>query len=79
MYSISEKFSSGTAPFIADEIDGTWTRAIEVPGMARLDAGNYGYVQAVSCGNANYCAVVGGYSANRVSESFASTRTPLKY
>ena len=42
MYSIDvEKFSSGTAPFVADEIDGTWARAIEVPGMAKLDAGNY--------------------------------------
>jgi hypothetical protein len=78
MYSISEKFSSGTAPFVADEIDGIWNRAIEVPGMAKLDAGNYDYVQAVSCGDANNCAVVGGYSADAVSAFFASTRTPLK-
>jgi len=78
MYSISEKFSSGTAPFVVDEIDGTWNRAIEVPGMAKLDAGNYDYVQAVSCADTNNCALVGGYSANEVSALFASTRTPLK-
>ena len=78
MYTVSGKFSSGNAPFVADEIDGKWNRAIEVPGMAKLDAGNYDYVQAVSCGNDNNCAVVGSYSADTSSPFFASTRTPLK-
>jgi hypothetical protein len=77
-YGFSEKFSSATAPFVADESDGTWTRATEVPGWAKLDPGNYNYVQAVSCGDANNCALVGGYDTDTVSAFFASTRSPLK-
>jgi hypothetical protein len=77
IYGISEKFSSGNAPFVADEIDGTWTRAIEVPGMEKLDAGNYDYVQAVSCWDDDNCAVVGGYGADGISAFFATTRTPI--
>jgi hypothetical protein len=46
--------------------------------MAKLEAGTYDYVQSVSCGDANNCALVGGYSADALSAFFATTRSPLK-
>jgi hypothetical protein len=40
---------------------GPWTSAIEVPGLAALNAGGRAEVQSVSCGAPGDCAAVGSY------------------
>ncbi len=46
--------------FVVSEQDGTWDKAIEVPGLAPLNAG-VAQVGSVSCGPAGNCAAVGYY------------------
>ncbi|MGH3158599.1 MAG: hypothetical protein ACRDNF_18770 [Streptosporangiaceae bacterium] len=49
--------SSGVSPDV-----GTWGTAIEVPGIATLNAGGTSGVAAVSCGAAGTCAAGGSYT-----------------
>jgi fibronectin type III domain protein len=49
--------------FVADETDGIWDNAIQVPGIATLNRGGYANLNSVSCGAARVC-VVGGYYTN---------------
>jgi hypothetical protein len=49
--------------FVVSEKNGTWGRAIEVPGLAAHDANAPVGVSAVSCASAGNCAVVGSYAA----------------
>jgi hypothetical protein len=48
--------------FVADEVDGSWRSARQLPGLARLDAGHNAAVVSVSCAAAGRCAA-GGYYA----------------
>jgi hypothetical protein len=48
--------------FVATERNGTWGDAVEVPGTARLNAGNSAGVSAVSCWSPGNCAAAGVYS-----------------
>ena len=52
--------------FVASEVNGTWHKAIEVPGTAALNTGATGFrgawVQSVSCGSAGNCAAGGFYT-----------------
>jgi hypothetical protein len=48
--------------FVADQVDGTWGDAIQVPGTAALNAGDDGYVSSVSCASAGNCAAGGDYT-----------------
>src|SRR5712692_7278956 len=48
--------------FVASETNGTWGNAIEIPGLATLNAGGNAAVTSVSCGAAGNCAVVGSYT-----------------
>jgi hypothetical protein len=48
--------------FVADEVNGTWRNAIEVPGTAALNTGNAAGVNSVSCASAANCAAGGYYS-----------------
>jgi hypothetical protein len=50
--------------FVADEVDGSWRSARQLPGLARLDAGHNAAVVSVSCAAAGRCAA-GGYYAPR--------------
>jgi cytochrome c551/c552 len=53
--------SSGhTQPFVADETNGTWGTAEEVPGTAALDKQG-GAVGPVSCGSAGNCSAGGSF------------------
>jgi hypothetical protein len=54
--------SSAEQAFVADEVDGTWGDAIEVPGTAALNTGG-AQVVSVSCASAGNCAA-GGYYDN---------------
>ena len=45
--------------FVVSEKNGTWGRAIEVPGSARLDAGGGGFITSISCPSAGNCSAGG--------------------
>jgi hypothetical protein len=50
--------------FVVSEKDGTWGKAIEVPGLAALDAGSPVGVSSVSCASAGNCTVAGSYGVS---------------
>src|ERR1017187_7459533 len=64
--------------FVADERNGVWGQAIEVPGLGALNKGPGGpfaypqtQVNSVSCASAGNCAAGGGYAAgNRHGQGF---------
>ena len=48
--------------FVASEKNGTWRKAIEVPGVGILNVGGFATVYSVSCATAGNCAAVGIYT-----------------
>jgi hypothetical protein len=48
--------------FVASERNGTWGRAIEVPGLGTLNKGGDAGVNSVSCRSAGNCAAGGSYA-----------------
>jgi Big-like domain-containing protein len=52
--------AAGILPFVADEANGTWGNAIEIPGDAAFRS-NHWVARSVSCAGAGTCAVTGGY------------------
>ena len=56
--------SGHTQGFVVSELNGTWRDAIEVPGLAILNAGEDAAVGSVSCGSAGNCVAGGGYFAD---------------
>ena len=48
--------------FVVSENNGVWGGAIEVPGLAALDKGQFGAVSSVSCARTGNCAAGGSYS-----------------
>jgi hypothetical protein len=50
-----------TQAFVVSEKNGTWGRAIEVPGLDALNSGGDAAAGSVSCGSAGNCVAVGGY------------------
>ncbi len=50
--------------FVADEVNGTWGDAIEVPGTAALNTGDYAFVSSVSCASAGNCVAGGEYTVS---------------
>jgi hypothetical protein len=53
--------SSTSRGFVADERNGTWGRAQQVPGLSALSVSGGAFVVSVSCGAAGDCAAVGDY------------------
>ena len=53
--------SSGFHGFVAVERNGRWGKAVEVPGLAALNKGEYAVVGSVGCGSAGSCAAGGSY------------------
>jgi hypothetical protein len=47
--------------FVVSERNGVWGRAVEVPGLAALNAGGTASVVSVSCAPAGYCAAAGDF------------------
>ncbi len=47
--------------FVADETNGTWGTAEEVPGFSALNKGGFGQLDSVSCGSAGNCSAGGSY------------------
>jgi hypothetical protein len=50
--------------FVVTEQNGTWRKAIEVPGSGALDAGGDAGVNSVSCASAGNCSAGGGYAGS---------------
>jgi hypothetical protein len=48
--------------FVDSQVSGKWGTAIEVPGIATLNAGGGAGVNSVSCGSAGKCSVAGYYT-----------------
>jgi hypothetical protein len=48
--------------FVVSERNGTWRRAIEVPGSGALNAGGFAVVGSVSCASAGNCSAGGTYA-----------------
>ena len=55
--------------FVVSEKNGSWGRAIEVPGLAALNNGTYAGIDSVSCASVGNCAVAGHYD-NGAPEAF---------
>jgi hypothetical protein len=52
---------AGNEVFVAVQVNGIWHSAIEVPGIAALNADHETVVESVSCATAGNCAAVGSY------------------
>ncbi len=62
--------------FVVKEVNGTWGKAIEVPGTATLNTGGNASVRTVSCASAGNCSAGGDYvdrSGHR--QAFVVTQT----
>jgi hypothetical protein len=69
---------AATGSFAADEAGGTWGSAEPLPGLAALNAGDYGSASGLSCSAAASCVAAGVYTAKDGAQlPFASTETPL--
>jgi hypothetical protein len=62
--------------FVVSEKNGSWGKAIEVPGSGALNTGGHAQVMSVSCTSAGYCAA-GGYYLDRsgADQAFVVSRT----
>jgi hypothetical protein len=57
--------------FVVNEANGTWGRAVEVPGSASLNTGGDAQIYSVSCGSAGNCSAGGIYAVSSgASEAF---------
>ena len=56
--------------FVVSETNGTWGKAIEVPGTAALNVGGGAFVSSVSCGAPGDCAAGGSYVDSRHAQAF---------
>lgn len=72
-------YSDDVHPYVANETDGTWEAAEEVPGAKILSASADSTVETISCARPGYCSAAGyNYSSSRafvVNEATASTTT----
>jgi hypothetical protein len=48
--------------FVVSENNGSWGKAVEVPGLAALNTGGSAQLNSVSCTSARYCVAVGNYA-----------------
>jgi len=51
--------------FVANEVDQTWHKALQVPGTATLNAGGDASVTSLSCPAARDCVAAGGYKPEK--------------
>jgi hypothetical protein len=57
-----------TQPFVVTEKNGTWGKAIEVPGISTLNTGNNIFVSGVSCVSPGKCSITGDFHTKTHSE-----------
>ncbi len=63
--------------FVVSQVNGTWDKAIEAPGTAKLNAGGYAAFDAVSCGAPGSC-VAGGWYRDRFYDAQAFVVSQVK-
>jgi len=61
--------------FVVEETNGTWHKAIPVPGLATLSGGSQAVVQSVSCATAGNCAAGGFYFSSDGTHAFLANET----
>jgi hypothetical protein len=62
--------------FVVSQIDGTWHKAIEVPGTAALNQGGQAKIISVSCASAGHCSAGGTYAdSSNVIQAFVVSQT----
>jgi hypothetical protein len=62
--------------FVADEVNGTWHTAEEVPGIAALNKGGSAAIDSISCTPAGECSAGGSYTdGSGNGQAFVVTRT----
>jgi hypothetical protein len=54
--------SNNTQAFVVNETNGTWGTAIEIPGIAQLNAGGAGIVFSIACNSSGNCSAGGYYT-----------------
>jgi hypothetical protein len=54
--------SNDAQVFVANEVNGVWANAIEIPGAAALNAGGAANISTLACSSAGNCSAVGGYT-----------------
>jgi len=63
-------------PYVVTETNGTWGKAIEVPGIAALNKDEHAHVNSASCGAAGNCSVGGDYQdAHLAAQAFVVNQT----
>lgn len=58
--------SHQSQPFVADETNGTWGNAVEVPGIETFDGGASTAINSLSCASAGNCSAGGVYWAGSI-------------
>ncbi len=61
--------------FVVSEANGTWGKAIEVPGTATLNTDGYAGIDSISCGAAGDCAAAGFYYGSGAKDAFVVSET----
>jgi hypothetical protein len=68
--------SAGIQAFVADETDGTWASAAEVPGLAALNTEGQAQISSVACASAGNCSAGGYYTGySHEQEAFVVSET----
>jgi hypothetical protein len=63
--------SDNEQAFVVSEKNGTWGKAIKVPGLAALNTGGFAMVNSVSCTSKDTCAAGGSYSDGSRAHAFS--------
>jgi hypothetical protein len=62
--------------FVVNQVNGTWQMAIEVPGIAALNRGEFAIINSVSCAAAGHCSAGGFYTDSSGSgQAFVDSET----
>ncbi|HXP19639.1 MAG TPA: hypothetical protein VN840_08335, partial [Streptosporangiaceae bacterium] len=56
--------------FVVSQKNGTWGKAVEVPGTAALNTGVRAQINSVSCGSAGNCSAGGYYTGRSGQQAF---------
>jgi hypothetical protein len=67
-----EDNSNNVQAFVADEVNGTWDDATEVPGTGALNTRGYALITSVSCASAGICAAGGYYTDSSGIQAFVA-------
>jgi hypothetical protein len=68
--------SGGFQSFVVSQANGTWDKAIEVPGTAALNQGGQAKITSVSCASAGHCSAGGTYAdSSGVIQAFVVSQT----